>query len=163
MNKNFLVYRVYYGDTIVYVGRTKQKIQDRIHGHLFAKPMHRVFNIDCISKVEYHEFQTEADMNLYEIYYILTLHPSLNVDDKTRDFPTVKLPEVEFTEARFSRWDAWKNQIHHSDETETWRRRRKDEIRVAISALRFKHACGEISDDEYWDRKDLLGEELKSI
>ena len=73
MGKKHTVYRIYYGDQIVYVGRTNQPLQDRIRGHLFAKPMHRTLNIDLVSKVEYAEFNTEADMNLYEIYYVLYL------------------------------------------------------------------------------------------
>ena len=106
------VYKVYYGDVVVYVGRTNQPLQARIYGHLFRRPMHRVLDINQISRVEYAEFDTEADMNLYEIYYILTLHPLLNVDDKTRDYPTVKLPEVEFRLATFSRWERWKEMVN---------------------------------------------------
>lgn len=108
----YIVYKVYYGDQVVYVGRTKQPLQNRMRGHLFRKPMHRVLDINQITKVEYAEFQTEADMNLYEIYYILTMHPPLNVDDKTKDYPTVTLPNVEFKQANFSTWDKWKTQLN---------------------------------------------------
>lgn len=103
--QGFLVYRVWYGDTLVYVGRTKQPLQDRIRGHLFQKPMHRTIAIEQVTKIEYAEFQTEADMNLYEIYFILKWHPRLNVDDKTRDFPTVDLPPVEWREFSTKLWD----------------------------------------------------------
>ena len=89
--KKHTLYRIYYGDNIVYVGRTNQPLSTRIRGHLLAKPMHRKLSIDLITRIEYAEFESEADMNLYEIYYILLLHPTLNVDDKTRDFPTVFL------------------------------------------------------------------------
>ncbi len=105
------VYKIYYGDNVVYVGRTNQPLRDRIRGHLFAKAMHKVLDINQITKVEYAELQTEADMNLYEIYYILTLHPALNVDDKTKDFPTVTLPELTFREASFPRWERWKSDL----------------------------------------------------
>ena len=81
----FIIYRIFYDDQIVYVGRTKQPLTTRIHGHLFQKPMHRTVHIDQVSKIEYATLQTEADMNLYEIYYILKYHPPLNVDDKARD------------------------------------------------------------------------------
>ena len=63
--KNFVLYRIYYGENIVYIGRTKQPLQDRIRGHMFKKPMQRSISIDNVSKIEYAEFQTEADMNLY--------------------------------------------------------------------------------------------------
>ena len=105
------VYRIYSGDYIVYVGRTNQPLRNRIRGHLFAKPMHRVIDINSVTKVDFHEFQTEADMNLYEIYYILKLHPPLNVDDNTRDNLTVEMPEVEFKEAEFPLWEKWKKQF----------------------------------------------------
>ena len=105
------VYRIYYGDYIVYVGRTNQPLRNRIRGHLFAKPMHRVIDINSVTKVDFHEFQTEADMNLYEIYYILKLHPPLNVDDNTRDNLTVEMPKVEFKEAEFPLWEKWKKQL----------------------------------------------------
>ena len=80
--QGFLIYRIWYGDCLVYVGRTKQPLQSRIRGHLFNKPMHRTVNIEQVTKIEYAELGSEADMNLYEIYYILRLHPPLNVDDK---------------------------------------------------------------------------------
>ena len=112
------VYKIYYDEDVVYVGRTNQPLRTRIHGHLFAKPMHRIIDINQVSKVEYAELPTEADMNLYEIYYILTLHPALNVDDKTKDYPTVSLPELEFVNAEFPRWDVWKAKLN-TDETKT--------------------------------------------
>ena len=83
--QGFLIYRIWYGNCLVYVGRTKQPLQSRIRGHLFSKPMHRTVNIEQVTKIEYAELGSEADMNLYEIYYILRLHPPLNVDDKARD------------------------------------------------------------------------------
>lgn len=105
------LYRIYYGDIIVYVGRTNQPLSTRIRGHLFKKPMHRTLNINQISKIEYVEFESEADMNLYEIYYINLLKPALNCDDKVKDELTVKLPEVEWKEAYFKLWDKWKKEI----------------------------------------------------
>lgn len=39
--QGFILYRIWYGDSLVYLGRTKQPLQSRIHGHLFKKPMHR--------------------------------------------------------------------------------------------------------------------------
>ena len=94
--QRFLLYRIFYGKELVYIGRTKQPLQNRLRGHFFQKPMHRTIDIEMVSRVQYAEFPTEADMNLYEIYFILTRHPPLNVDDKTRDYPTVTLPDVEW-------------------------------------------------------------------
>lgn len=53
--QGFLIYRIWYGDCLVYVGRTKQPLQSRIRGHLFSKPMHRTVNIEQVTKIEYAE------------------------------------------------------------------------------------------------------------
>ena len=58
-------------------------------------------------------------MNLYEIYYILKLHPPLNVDDNTRDNLTVEMPEVEFKEAEFPLWEKWKKQLIKQEQCES--------------------------------------------
>ena len=94
--KGFILYRIYYGDTIIYLGRTKQSLQNRIRGHLFKKPMHRSIDINEVTKIEYADFDSEADMNVYEIYYINLYKPPLNVDDKCKDNLTVSLPEIEW-------------------------------------------------------------------
>ena len=73
----FTLYRIYYGDSIVYLGRTMQPLQNRIRGHLFKKPMHREICIEQVSKIEYATFKSQADMNLYEIYFINLWHPGL--------------------------------------------------------------------------------------
>lgn len=92
--KGFILCRIYYGNYLAYLGRTKQPLQARIRGHMFAKPMHRVIDIHNVTKIEYTMLQTEADMNLYEIYFINLWKPPLNVDDKARDDLTIKLPEL---------------------------------------------------------------------
>lgn len=163
MSKKHTVYRIYYGDQIVYVGRTNQPLQDRIRGHLFAKPMHRTLSIDLVSKVEYAEFNTEADMNLYEIYYILLLHPPLNVDDKTKDFPTVRLPDIEFKPAIFKNWDKWKQQIKILEEEDNSARKRMHEIPELLRILRSSYHMGEITEDEYYQKKEKLQDELQTI
>ena len=100
-----IVYRIYYGDQIVYVGRTNQPLQTRIRGHLFAKPMHRILSIDLISKVEFHEFDSEADMNLYEIYYILFMfdRDALGVMSENSRVTTNYNAKAEFTNYFYKR------------------------------------------------------------
>lgn len=68
--KGFILYRIWYRDCLAYLGRTKQPLQARIRGHMFARPMHRAIDIHNVTKIEYTQLQTEADMNLYEIYFI---------------------------------------------------------------------------------------------
>ena len=162
MNKH-IVYRIYYGDQIVYVGRTNQPLQTRIRGHLFAKPMHRILNIDLISKVEFHEFDSEADMNLYEIYYILLLHPVFNVDDKTKDYPTVQLPEVEFTTATFKKWDIWKEEIRQKEIDGKTKSMRRRELMEKLHIIRSLWHTGEMSEEEYYARRDTMNAEIDQL
>jgi hypothetical protein len=87
----YILYRIFYGGDIAYWGRTKQPLQDRIRGHLFKRAMHREIDIDAVSKIEYAEFSSEADMNVYEVYFINLYKPTRNYDDKARDALTVTL------------------------------------------------------------------------
>lgn len=113
--KGFILYRIWYGKTLAYLGRTKQPLQARIHGHMFAKPMHRAIDIHNVTRIDYTELATEADMNLYEIYFINFWKPPLNIDDKARDKLTIELPELEWTEFIPVNWDMWKAQLNSKD------------------------------------------------
>lgn len=161
--QGFLVYRVWYGDALVYVGRTKQPLQDRIRGHLFQRPMHRTIDIEQVTKIEYTEFNTEADMNLYEIYFILKEHPPLNVDDKTRDFPTVDLPPVEWKEFSTKLWGKWTDELQRKASEREKLLRRYHQIPEDIRVIRSAHRTGDLSDEEFLDRKETLEKELDGL
>ena len=161
--QGFLVYRVWYGDTLVYVGRTKQPLQDRIRGHLFQRPMHRTIDIAQVTKIEYAEFKTEADMNLYEIYFILKEHPPLNVDDKAKDFPTVELPPVEWKEFSTMLWDKWTDELERKASERERLLRRYHQIPEDIRVVRSKYRTGEIDIDEYERMRRNLERELDSL
>jgi len=120
MSKHTL-YKIFYGNQLVYIGRTNQSLMSRIRGHVMNKPMHRIIALNCISKIEYHEFDSEADMFLYEIYYILLHKPPLNVDDKSKDLLTVKLPPVDFKELDMHNplFQKWKKEIENKDSKST--------------------------------------------
>lgn len=147
--KNFLLYRIYYGDVLVYLGRTKQPLQARIREHLFKKPMARSLFIDQISKIEYSEFHTEADMNLYEIYFINLWKPPLNIDDKTKDDLTVHLPDVTWNSFETPLWGKWKKEIHERDIAYDARKEEKAAIMMALSVMRKRLKNCEISEAEY--------------
>lgn len=161
--KTHAVYRIYYGDSLVYVGRTNQPLQARIRGHLFAKPMHRILDIKQIGRIEYHEFEREADMNLYEIYFILTLKPPLNVDDKTRDYPTVTLPDVAWETFSTPLWDKWKKELLEAEESGKAARRRLHEIPQEVHVIRSQYRMGQITEDEKDDAIERLCAEEKSL
>ena len=141
--QGFLLYRIYYGDIIVYLGRTKQPLQARIRGHVFQKPMHKLILIQNVSKIEYTELQTEADMNLYEIYYINLWKPPLNVDDKARDELSISLPELEWKEFVPANWDVWKRQLENNREMPVWNRLRNEKLEelLRIGGMPSGKAC----------------------
>ena len=158
-----ILYKIYYGDVLVYLGRTNQPLQTRLHGHFFKKPMHRVLDINMVTKIEYAEFSTVADMYLYEIYYINRLKPSLNVDDRARDEITVTLPEVPFKQFDCPLMDKWKKEIAERENEWTKLREEYIEIPQKISVLRRQHRDGEIDEDEYWEAIDALHDRQKQL
>lgn len=161
--RGFLIYRIWYGNCLVYVGRTKQPLQNRIRGHLFSKPMHRTVNIERVTKIEYAELGSEADMNLYEIYYILRLHPPLNVDDKARDDLSVTLPELEWKEFTTPFWEGWRQEIAKQDSRIDYLRKRYAEIPQEISILRGLRKTGEITEYEFEERFSAIKEESVAV
>lgn len=162
--QGFVVYRIYYGDEIVYVGRTKQPLQNRIRGHVFGKAMHRKIDIEHVSKIEYAMLTSEADMNLYEIYYILKLHPPLNVDDNATDSLSVSLPELSWLPFETPLWEKWKNQILNKRNDYEKLLIRYYSIPKEISDIRAAHICGVLSQEEFdekWTELHYLREELR--
>lgn len=150
----FVLYRIYYGNTLIYLGRTKQPLQNRIRGHLFKKAMHRSINIDLVTKIEYAVFETEADMNLYEIYFINLWKPPLNIDDKCNDDLTVSLPDVEWKLFETHLWDKWKEEIHKKDNAHKMRENEKSAREELLRAMRKKWHEGEISEEIYYAFKE---------
>lgn len=159
----FTLYRIFYGDNIVYVGRTNQPLQNRIRGHLFQKHMHRTISIDLVSKIEYTVLDTEADRNLYEIYYILKYHPALNVDDKTRDNLTVELPELEWKLFETKLWEKWRQEIHEKNGTFQQLCVRYRQIPEEIRIIKSSWHMGEITEDECYFKIDALQKEKEKI
>lgn len=161
--QKYIVYRIYYGDCLAYVGRTKQPLQNRIRGHLFHKPMHRTIDIERVTKIEYAEFNSEADMNLYEIYFILKLHPPLNVDDKARDDLSVSLPEVEWREFATHLWKGWRQEIRRQDSEIDRLRKRFCEIPQEMAILRGLRRTGEVTEFEFGEKLDALVKESDAV
>jgi len=119
--KQFLLYKIYYkdynsNDYIIYLGRTKQTLSSRLRGHfLSTHKFYKTIDLLHVSKIEYAECQSEADMNIYEIYYICKLKPTFNVDDKARDDLTVTLPELNFIEYKNDKLlNKWKDILKNS-------------------------------------------------
>lgn len=147
--KGFILYRIWYGENIAYLGRTKQPLQARIRGHLLKKPMHRAIDIHNVTTIEYAEFQTEADMFLYEIYFINLWKPPLNVDDKAHDSLTFALPEVEWKLFETPLWDKWKKEIEEKDISYQNKRKSVLEAFKKKNEMYKKWQGGEISEEQY--------------
>ena len=161
--QGFILYRIFYGSELVYIGRTKQPLQDRLRGHFFQKPMHRTISIGMVSSIQYAEFTTEADMNLYEIYFILTQHPPLNVDDKTRDYPTVTLPDVVRKDWSAPIFEKWKAEVAEREAGAEKRRLRHRQVIEEIRVVRGLFRAGEITEDEKYDRLEALRAEQEDL
>lgn len=151
MIKGFILYRIFYESQMVYLGRTKQPLQDRIRGHIFKRPMHRDIDINLVTKIEYAEFKTEADMNVYEIYFINKFKPPLNNDDKARDDLSISLPDVMWSIFNISLWRKWKEKINTAIAEEERERIAKIEFSNQCQIMRKRWHSGEIGEDEYYE------------
>lgn len=118
----FILYKVFHGDTVIYLGRTKMPLSRRLYGHFFKKPLYREIDIADATKIEYADFETEADMFLYEIYYINRYHPMLNRDDKAKDELTITLPEVQWQKFESPLLEKWKGVLDERAEQERQRK-----------------------------------------
>lgn len=127
-DNKFVIYRIYYGNEIVYVGRTTQKLQARLHGHFFKVPHMRQIDINRVSKIDFAELNTKSDLYLYEIYYINKHKPILNTDDKSKDELTIQLPELSFMEFTYYLMEKWKNEIYIRDGD--FKRKKENQIRM---------------------------------
>lgn len=159
----FTLYRIYYGDCLVYVGRTTQPLQNRIRGHLFKKPMHREIDINQVTRIEYAQFETMADMYTYEIYFINLWKPPLNKDDKALDYLTVKLPDVVWKPFQTHLWTKWKQEIVTMDKEEEKQRREKIEEFEQKQELRRKWRAGEITEEEYFKQTEGSAQNYKQV
>ena len=120
MNYNYILYKIYYGDELVYIGRTKQDLQDRLRLHFFGKPMVKKLDILKTTRIEYTLCASEADMYLLEIYLIALHKPAINKDDKPHDdlSPELWLPYPQFYIYDSYLIDKWKEkQIEYAVNT----------------------------------------------
>lgn len=161
--QGYFLYKIYYSDELVYLGRTKQSLEDRLRAHVLKKPMVREIDIDLISKVEFAEFETVADMYLYEVYLINLLKPPLNKDDKAKDHLTFQLPEVPFLPFSSKLWDSWMEKKKEKTSLYEQRRARLSEIQKEISELRRSNREGKIKTEEFESKYDALADEKTEL
>ena len=154
------LYKVHYSYGLAYLGRTKQPLQRRLHGHFFKKRLHRELDVNSVTLIEKADLPTEADMLLYELYLINQLKPPLNQANKTHDELTVELPPLEFTPFYCRLLDKWKAQIVEKDNSEEQKRINGIRLFEERQELRRKFRKGELTEDEYFDRLEELEVEI---
>lgn len=141
-----ILYKIYYGENLVYLGRTHQDLKRRLHGHFFKKPMHKLIDINHVTKIEYAELKTEADMFLYEIYYINKYKPCFNCDDKAKDELTASIDEIEFLPYECNLMKKWIFQINQ---------RNTERDILTSKRVQYETICREarktMKGDIYWD------------
>ena len=119
--------------------------------------MQREIDIELVTRIGYAEFESEADMFLYEVYYINKLKPSLNCDDKARDELTVDLPYVEFVQYDCKLMEKWKTKINEDDREYERKRKERIDNEVKLRELRKRKSKGEVSEEEYYQFKESMG------
>lgn len=87
--------------------------------------MHKKIDINLVTKIKIAKCKTEADMYLYEIYYINLLKPVFNCDDKAHDELSIVLPKLDFEEYQPKLFQKWKAQI---TEKEAEKQRKEQEL-----------------------------------
>ena len=117
MSAQHILYQVFYDDILVYLGRTNQPLQRRLHGHFFNTPMHRKLDLKLASKIRFATFKTKADMFVYEVYFINKLKPLLNCDDLSESELTISLPDVEWADFDLALKNKWLTEIQKCDKT----------------------------------------------
>ena len=112
--------------------------------------MHRSISVNLVTKIEYAESLTEADMNLYEIYFINLWKPSLNIDDKCKDELTIQLPDVEWKTFTTPLWNKWKEEITAIDQEYQMQKQEQAAKREMDRIMKRKLLSGEIPEEEYY-------------
>ena len=115
---SYIVYRIYYDDKIIYIGRTKQHLIDRMRMHFFGNPYMPKIDIFRTTKIDYALFNSESDQFVYEVYLINLYHPELNFHDASHDSLTISLPEPKFYNWENPILEKWKEKyIQHLIDT----------------------------------------------
>lgn len=105
-HNNYYIYKfVDINDEIIYIGKSKN-ILNRISQH-FKKGHLQEECYTNTKKIYYHAFNTQMDMDVYEIYYINKYLPKYNTEFKPKSTTTSDiynmLTDIEWNEYKFSR------------------------------------------------------------
>ena len=151
--QTFLVYRIYDADGVFYVGRTSQPLKTRMRQHMASTNNgSEIPHIDpkTVKRIEFALCASEADMYLYEVYYINKLHPQMNVDAKASDFLTVQLPELKWHGYQFYReMKNWEMLYANAEMDERINRQKMNHLDKLIAEYDDKFSAGLITREEH--------------
>lgn len=89
-----IVYAIYGADCCLFVGKTTaRRLVDKLYHHFHKNRKYVQIDVTKVERIEYSRYKTEADMALYELYWIYKLHPVMNRHGK-KDELTLELPYV---------------------------------------------------------------------
>lgn len=89
--KEYYIYKyLNKNEEIIYIGLTSRPIQRRIKEHEVEELQKETY------RIEYAKVKTEADMRMYELYYINKYNPKFNTRDLYVDGNQITLPELNF-------------------------------------------------------------------
>lgn len=92
----FTLYKVFYEEGLVYIGRTIQPLSRRLKDHYCRKHRLKELSQERITRVEYATCESLSDLYVYEVFYINRLKPILNKDDKAHDSLNLELPPLQW-------------------------------------------------------------------
>lgn len=112
---------------VVYVGKTKQSLEKRMLAHFSNSGHLRRDQLDKVAKIEFLEFDSRAEMDIVELYYINKWKPIFNTQAKyDEDFLMVERHE-----------DCWENfdfKIEEDTEKELPSRMRVEVVLTEVDA-----------------------------
>ena len=101
METKFILYRIWYGTMLVYVGQTIQKLEQRMRQHFLYD---NDLDINATTLIEFAYLNSQADLNVYELYFINKYRAFENRLGLTNDKLTITLPELNWQNFDEKHW-----------------------------------------------------------
>lgn len=157
------LYRIYYGNEIVYIGRTSQELPQRLRGHFFNKPTMRKIDLSQTTLVEAVELPTRADMYVYEVFYINKLKPLLNCDDKAKDALTIELPELHWQTVELPLKEKWLKLLNERGILRTENLKLREQLSEKEHAIKNQIRTKQLDEEIGYGLLDDIRERIKDI